>query len=545
MIKIFKFCKPYLKDHRHMLLCYIVLCIVSSVLSLGIPYISGNFIDYLVTSSNKNFIANYCWLFCILSISGIVLGYITNRINIILQTKLGYDLNRDSISHLQSLSLSFFQDKDLAYITQRVNNDSNALMTFCTSVIQNLLMNFVALIASVALLSWFNPIIATLMCGLAIVYLITFVVLKKPLFEKSYMFKEAQSEYFGKLYEQLSHIEFLKLQAICNIFLSRLKYAIKDLLEKAMKFQTISYLFSGIDSFIVTLANIVLFWLGGVAVVNKSLTIGQFTIISSYFMVMIRSMRYFFNLGKTIQDNIVSYERLKEIWNTKSESNGVKKALNISNISTINMSFSYPKRKIFENISLDFDKGNIYAFVGANGTGKSTLIKLLVGLYIDEMNGDIKFNGISIRDIDMYYLRQNIIGISEQEPSLLEESIEFNIFLGNSTLKIPSASLYKLIDMLGLEDFFEKLPNGFDTRLDEKVKNISGGEKQKLSLLRVLVKDSPIMIFDEPTSALDAESKQRFIQYILSIKRNKIIIVATHDQELYSIADRCLMFPMM
>ena len=549
MIKIYKLCMDYLQKPRNrvVLLFYILLCFGGSVLSLGIPYISGRFVDYLATSHEEDFIFNYCFLFGSISLGAVLLGFITNRINILLPTRLSYELNRDVIAHVQKLPLAFFYSKNLVYLTQRINGDVNALVAFCISAIQNFLTNFVAIIFAFLLLWAFSPLITGLMCVLIAVYYLAFIAMRTPLFQENYEFKEAQSEYFGKLYEQISNIEFLKQQAIADLFLLKLNSAIKRLLTAALRFQGISYLFTSVDSLIITISNIFLFILGGTRVIRGELTIGQFTILTSYFSIMMKSVRYFFSFGKTIQDNMVSYYRLQEIMQIKEDVNGLNRMANIDQILIQDLSFSYlgNESKLFNGLRANFQKGNIYAYIGANGSGKTTLAKLIAGLYTGSFEGDIRFDGISIHNIDMEYMRRNLMGVSEQEPELIKETICYNLYFKDTLSEEDETEVFRLIDILELNDFIDSLPEGIYSKINDSVDNISGGEKQKLSLLRVFVKNPQIIILDEPTSALDTKCQKKLRDYLLTIKENKIIIIITHDENLASIADKCVYFPIV
>ncbi len=547
MIRIYRLCKSYLKKPRNLVLLffYIALCFVSSILSLGIPYISGKFVDYLVISRDSDFIIKYSLLFGLINLGAILLGFLINRVNVLLQTRLGFQLNRDVIAHIQKLPLSFFHGKNLAYLTQRINGDSNALMTFCISAIQNFLTNFVAILLAFSFLYVFNPVVACLMCVLVVIYYLAFIAMRTSLFQKGYEFKEIQSEYFGRLHEQISYIEILKLQAIADLFLTKLNTALNRLLNVALKFQGISYLFSGIDSFIMTIANVVLFILGGTKVIYGELTIGQFTILTSYFSIMMKSVHYFFGLGKTIQDNMVSYYRLQEILQITEEVNGSKRISSINQIVIENLSFSYSEQmpKLFNGACMDFQKGNIYVCMGSNGSGKSTFVKLISGLYSCKFEGDIKFDGVSIRDIDMEHVRRNIMGISEQEPDLIGETICFNLFFKDTLSKEEEAIVYDLLEILGLDDFISNLSDGIYSKVSDSVDSMSGGEKQKLSLLRALAKNPQIIILDEPTSALDIECQEKLRNYLLSLKKDKIILIITHNEKFSHIADKYVYFP--
>ena len=189
---------------------------------------------------------------------------------------------------------------------------------------------------------------------------------------------------------------------------------------------------------------------------------------------------------------------------------------------------------MLNDFSALFAAGYIYAITGQNGCGKSTVVKLLLGLYPTDYSGTIQYNGINLQDIDLYDLRAHSVGITEQEPTIIEDSIINNLTL---LCDDPDMSLLDFyIDALGLRDFIKQLPDGLETKLTEQNQNLSGGEKQKIAIIRLLLKNPDVLIFDEPTSALDSASKTQFIDILMGIKHNHIIILITHDQ---SIADVC------
>jgi ATP-binding cassette subfamily C protein len=181
---------------------------------------------------------------------------------------------------------------------------------------------------------------------------------------------------------------------------------------------------------------------------------------------------------------------------------------------------------------------------GENGAGKSTLINILLGLHMGEYKGDILYNGISVNEVDMYDFRKNQVGISEQEPLLIADTIRYNISLcelptdGERRQNVTDINPIdkradkqnELVSMLGLNTYADALHDGFETVINENAANISGGEKQKISLLRALMKGNNLIVLDEPTSALDEHSKSSLRGYLDMIKHEKIVIVVTHDK---------------
>jgi len=264
-------------------------------------------------------------------------------------------------------------------------------------------------------------------------------------------------------------------------------------LDKTIHNQKVNYLYSGLDGFVSTVAQIVLFVAGGLQVLNGNFTIGMFTIFSSYFGMMLGASRYFFSIGAAYQNTLAAYDRITEIFAQPVETNGTMVIDDISRIELHNVGFSYGDKNVVRGFNATFEKGKLYGISGANGAGKSTIISLILGMYVDEFSGRISYNGVDIREIDMTHARRNLIGFAEQEPVLVEELDEQNAnAFGNSGL--------------------------------------SGGEKQKIAIQKALAKNPAVLILDEPTSALDNEAARRLVEQLQELKQDRIVIVITHDE---------------
>ena len=530
MLKIFHFCKKYLSENVLFLYLYVVLCIFSSLFSLLLPITTGNFIDMLASYSSFRHITYYCTLFIIINLLQIISGYFSGRLYTKLQMNMGYSFNRDMIQHMQRVSLRYLKTKDAAYLSQRINNDTNNLVIFCIGVVQNVIINLLTLLFPLMILYQYNASISWAVAGMVLLYFISYRLTRQPLYGVNLKFQEAQSAFFSRLNEQLKMAKFIKLQAIAETFISRLQSSFDHLLSAALRRQKISYLFTSLDGMIATLMQIGLFFIGGYAVIQGDLTIGQFTVVSTYFSMLLSAVRYFFGLGKTVQES-----RIKELQDIPEQVWGDKTIEKISTITVSDLSFGYEGKQIFTRYNLEFIKGNLYAIVGDNGSGKSTLINLLMGIYTGEFEGEIFYNHIPLQQLNLPLVLRNQMGIAEQEPSLLAASLAYNLTL-DEQMHISRDNIEELSAILGLQDFFSQLPQGLDSQVNTTTDNLSGGEKQKIAIMRSLLKDPDVLILDEPTSAMDYKSQKEFINYLYKIKNEKIIIMISHD---FSIVDKC------
>ena len=198
------------------------------------------------------------------------------------------------------------------------------------------------------------------------------------------------------------------------------------------------------------------------------------------------------------------------------------------------MNFAYDQKETIKSFSTNLKKGKVYGLKGENGCGKSTLIKILMGMYVDEYQGNIIWNDTEMRNLDMDYIREHVISVTEQEPTLIADTIYNNIALYR---KLDVKCIQRAVDCFG--DSILKRDN-WDLQINEKSSNISGGEKQKIAIIRQVVQDGQVMIFDEPTSAMDESGRKQFLQLIDQIKNHKIIIIVSHDNAILNTCDEIL-----
>lgn len=551
-----------------MVTIFMTVTLATTTINILSPYIIGGFIDYLTTGADVRGILHFCTIFGGLSLMKILKGYMTAIMFAKMQANMSYSLNMDAIRHIQGLSLSYIYGEDSGYLGQRLANDSRSLILFCITVLQNIVINVILLVVPLVILLTMNWFISVLLIGFLAVYTAIYFVFKKPLYKVGFTFIEAQAKVFSRTLEQLKYLKLIKINSIQKEMNSRADDSFVNFRDAAIRSQKVNYLYSGLDGFVSTIAQIALFVVGGLQILEGNFTIGMFTIFTSYFNMMLKASRYFFGLGATYQDTLAAYDRIKEIFEQKLENCGSKVISDIGKIELLNVSFSYPvddsekasscnsnshlsmkfntHNKIITNFNAEFTKGKIYAIVGANGSGKSTLISLIMGLYIDEYSGKITYDDIDIRHIDMVAARKGLLGLSEQEPTLINDSIRYNLKFTeeddeNGENNINNKEIRRLeeyINILNMDKFIST--RTLDFRINEKNTNTSGGEKQKISILKVLYRNSAVMIFDEPTSALDAKATQKFLAHLQQIKKDKIIIIITHDEVVERYCDKMI-----
>lgn len=535
MKRIFAFCGPYLKKFRGRITVLVSLYILASLMSVVLPYLTGGFIDALIGGDAAEQLRRYIAVIALLAAAEFVLGFLCERLYIGIQCKSGHALNADVIHHIQNTPFSFMRNRNATFLNRQINNDANAAVIFCITVLQNIIANVLTLLIPLLLMTRMEPWLGFAMLSVNAAYFVLYQLFKGPLYRAQRAFLDEQADYFSKLGIQLSNVKFVQTHGLAKRYIARLAGSLHRLLGKAFKLQKAQYGFNGSDVVMKYAAYILAFLLGGRAVLRGRMSAGDFTIVLSYFGMSLGATQYFFSLGKEIQGARVSCDRLQAILDEKEQTNGAQQIADIDRVECRGVSFGYGEERVLSDLNYSFEKGGIYAFVGENGAGKSTLINLLLGLFIDEYKGAVLYNGIPIEELDMRQIRQALVGVSEQEPMLLEETLRFNLNFDDEA-SIDPEEFQALCALLHLDSFFASLPDGLDTRISEGTSNLSGGEKQKLSILRALLKHPKLLVLDEPSSALDRESRRDFIHYLSSCARDKIVFLSTHDEEMLHIS---------
>lgn len=260
------------------------------------------------------------------------------------------------------------------------------------------------------------------------------------------------------------------------------------------------------------------------AVIEGSMTIGTLTAFMAYVGLFFSPIQQISSLWTNYKSSQASYDRLSEITNLKKEISN-KKPLVITNgeIHFDNVCFSYNDRIILKDFNAVFLQGMNY-LVGDNGTGKTTILNLISCLYVPD-RGEIIIDGQKLSQTNIGSLRK-CIAIVFSDSIIFDGTIFENILIGNF-----SATKNDVIDAAkkaGLHEFVMKLSKQYNSDVGESGLSLSSGEKQKIALARVILSDSPIIIFDEFTRSIDAESKKAIYSVIRQLK-NKTIIIITHD----------------
>lgn len=425
-----------------------------------------------------------------------------------------------------------YKDLNIGYVLYNFETMTKEFNELLIDILHDYVPVFLSVIISIVFLFWLNPTVGFISLFGVIVFIIMIMTRVKEGIHKSH-------EQHKISIQDSEHIQD-KINNLFNIYVSgtendeKLNYSeLKDILQKATFDNYFYYTVTSVYTSIILVVLTLVVFLKIKDAPNIVLILIVFTHLLDHIKKSSTIMSYFIGmLGYSGHSD----KFLKEISSSASELEDQNKGSKFRNLngpvkfSNVNFSYSDKTDNLFDNLSLTVNKNEKIAIFGRSGTGKSTLIKLLYGFY--EINGgNITIGGVDIKTMNIDDLRRNMT-MSTQTIKIFEGSVVENVLYGSSYTKSDLQSMYG-----NLLKVFNKLENGLDTKLLVNGSNVSGGQKQIISVLRALLKETPIVILDEPTVGLDEKTKGSLLDVIKSIK-NKTVIIITHDKDVIKYVDK-------
>lgn len=462
------------------------------------------------------------------SIQG-TLNYLATYMNDWVGGKVTNDLKIDLYSKLMHQSSFFFDKQTSGKILKAYNNDADKS---CSGILTNMKTCISRLFSSISLVgvlfynSWELAIIAVFVLTCAMVPLMKMKSAIKDVYNKSEGENAKVITTYNEAFAGNKIIAAYNLYDLKKKQFRKLVNAVFGLRIKIT--QHIGWL-SPLMHIIVSVGIGAVIGLGSYLIVKNQLSAGQFVSFITALIMLYTPIKGLGNNAKSMTTCMCAMERVvakldKAPANQDKETSVDFPGLN-DKISFENVRFHYVKGKpVLKGISFEVQKGETIALVGNSGGGKTTIVNLLPRFYKIK-GGDIKIDGVSINDIKINSLRENI-AIVFQDNFLFEGTIRENIMLGN--LKATEEQLQQAIKNSYLEDFINSLENGLDTQIGERGVLLSGGQKQRIGIARAFLKDAPILILDEATSALDNQAEHIVQQAIDNLMKDRTVFVIAH-----------------
>ncbi len=465
--------------------------------------------------------------------------YIKNISLTYIQFNLIKKLRAQLYTHLQNMSLSFFDRKPTGELSSIVINDvSNMRVAFGTSF-HKLFVEPINIIVFISLLFIINLKLALL--SIVIVPLTGFIVviIGKSIRRRSKRTAEKIARIMSIMSENLNSIRIVKSFAMEGFETVRFKkeqerYYALDLRQARLRLVS-----SPITEMIGAFIAVILLWIGGHDVlVTGDMNSEDFIRFILILFSVLQPIRSLSNVGINLQKGFASAERVFEVLDTEPQITSKPNAIIISDVKNDivfkNVTFNYHGTgSILKDVSFIMKKGSVTALVGASGAGKSTVADLIPRFY-DVANGAIEIDGTDIRDLNIKSMRK-MMGIVSQETILFNDSIGSNIKYGLQS--VTDDQLYRAAKNANAYDFIIEQPDGFNTIIGERGVKLSGGQKQRLAIARALLRNPPVLILDEATSSLDAESEYLVQKAIDNLMAQRTVLVIAHRLSTIKLAD--------
>ncbi|MEC7816637.1 MAG: ABC transporter ATP-binding protein [Pseudomonadota bacterium] len=446
-----------------------------------------------------------------------------------LAQRLQSDLRQDAYEHAQRLDMSFFEARSSGQLVATMNDDVNQLERFLDGGANAMIQVLVTVVAVGAVFFVLSPLIALLaFTPIPLIIWGAFYFQRKagPLYADV---REKVGDLSSRLANNLGGIATIKSFTAEQREAQRLKDASEAYVDANRRAIRISSAFIPVIRMAILAGFLATFTVGGMMALNGNLNVGAYGVLVFLTQRLLWPLTGLAEVIDLFERAMASTRRILDLLaepvNVRDEAGKalpepVRGAVEFSNVS-----FRYPSSGAgIDGISLNVPAGNTLALVGATGSGKSTLIKLLLRFY-DPSHGDIRIDGQPIREVSLQSLR-NAIGLVSQDVYLFEGSIRDNLSYGK-----PDATDEQIIEAARTAEawsFIQALPDGLDTPVGERGIRLSGGQRQRLSLARALLKDPPILVLDEATSAVDNETEAAIQRSLKRIGHNRTVIMIAH-----------------
>lgn len=511
--------------HKGLFLLVNLLLVIIYACEMIIPYMFSKFIDGVALS--KSFTAARIPIIVISSVLIVLLiaSYIKNICSEYLISKVNNDFLNDLDEKLELIPLKETKNENPAYLNQRLFNDIITAVTFAHENFSVAVITSISTLVLFVLIALTQKIMLVIVAVAVLINTIGILIYHKLMYKRGYEYREIHSLYYSSNNDRLSNIKETKIHSWYSISGEVVNSNFSKLLKKGIQLYKVMASITNVGTLSKNISLILTIALGGYLFTINKISIGQLILVTTYTNMCLTNTELFLKLGQEYQHAKVSYDRLKEFQDIPDEHNGDMMIDHINTIELNDLSFGYDESKpLYTSFNLKLERGKIYCLKGKNGEGKSTLLDLILGLNYD-YDGAIFYNDTDIKSIDMRHARKRLVSTILQEPKMQRVSVRENLVRGLKDIN---------------EIHFDELVHIFDLNellKGEDAQSLSGGEKQKVSVIRGLLKDSDLLILDEPVSAMDTDGINCLKEILLSLKPDKIILFISHNEELYEIVD--------
>ena len=524
----------YLKPYSLQFILVFITILVSAAVGLLPSIITGRIVDQALVGEDMALLIRLILMAFVSLFASQMIGVLESYINAWISQRIIFDMKNEMYLHLEYMPHSFFTSEKQGDIITRMNTDISGVSSVISGTLSSIVSNIATVITTIVALASMSPKLTIV--GIVIIPFL--IIPSKAVGKKRYtLLTESQAKHdemnqvinetlsvSGSLLVKLFTREKQEYEKFVHLNEEVTKLSLKEA-RSGKWFRVVMGMFTQIGPLLIYFA-------GGYLIINNldtSLTVGAITATVSLINRLYRPVESLLNIGVDFTRSLALFTRIFDYLDRKSDIvspiNGLKPEIKNQDIEYKRVKFSYdPDTPILTDVNFKVPGGKMYAIVGPSGSGKSTVINLIPRLY-DPQAGSVCVNGIDVRDIDLEYLRQNI-GVVTQDTYLFNGTIMDNLLYAK-----PDASVQEIEEackIANIHNFIMNQPDKYNTVVGNRGLKLSGGEKQRISIARVILKNPNILILDEATSALDSISESSIQDALETMMKGRTSIVIAH-----------------
>jgi ATP-binding cassette subfamily B protein len=529
---------PYLSRYRRVLIEVFIASFFVQLAALANPLVIQLIIDKVIVQNSISTLNILGVLLLAVGVFEAVLTTLRTYLFVDTTNRIDMSLGSQIIDHLLRLPLRYFDKRPVGELSTRINELEN-IRQFLTGTALTVVLDALFSVVYIVVMLFYSWQLTLVGLGTIPLFVVVTLIAAPTVSRQLRTKAERNAETQSYLVEVMSGIQTVKAQ---NIELrSRFSWQNKYAKFVAAGFKTVltSTLANSTSQFLSKLSSLLVLWVGAYLVLKGELTLGEliaFRIISSYVTTPILRLA---QIWQNFQETGLSLERLSDIVDTPQEAEIDRNNISLPTVNGAvkyeNVSFRFAASGPLQlsNVSVEFAAGEFVGIVGQSGSGKSTMMKLLLRLY-DAESGRILVDGYDIAKVELYSLRRQI-GVVPQDTLLFDGTVQENIALTN-----PDATTEEIIEAAQIavaHEFIMTLPNGYNTRVGERGSALSGGQRQRIAIARSVLQRPKILVLDEATSALDYPTERQICLNLARAFKGNTVFFITHRLNTVSNAD--------
>lgn len=539
-MEIFKRLLQMAKPYTMRFILAMIFMLIAGGLQASLPLVSKPAIDEIFVSKDMTALT---WIpFLIIGI--FLFKGLCSYGQVILMSSIGMrivtDLRNKLYECIQRQSLAFFTENSTGILMSRITNDVLSVQTTVSEAVTALVKDSFTLICLVGVIFYTD-------WKLALIAMVVFPLTAYPIAhfgKKMRKVTTASQITMGTLtsllQETISGTRIVKAFGMEKYESKRFSVENERLFSLVMKTISVNAISSPLMEFLGGLGIAAVIFYGGYSVVHGYSTPGKFFSFLAALLMLYEPVKRLTNINNTINQGIAGGERIFSIIDRVPDIIDKPSAVNLPQITKSidieNVTFRYEEKPVLKNINLSIKAGEVVAFVGMSGGGKTSLVNLIPRFY-DVSEGRVLIDGVDIRDVKLQSLRSQV-AIVTQQTILFNDTVKNNIAYGD--IQRTDEDIVNAAKAANAHDFIVKLPQGYESNIGELGTKLSGGEKQRISIARALLKDAPILILDEATSSLDTEAEIEVQDALDNLMKGRTTLVIAHRLSTIRNADRII-----